>query len=106
MGSESGLCAEHGSIICYLKVSSPLLLTYHLQLTRSRVQRPAIGEFRMTSFDDMERTILRNMLLGGWAAEKLGITGRDADAYSDALARGTRDPTRSDVFSRAATCLA
>ena len=54
----------------------------------------------MTSFDDVERTILRNKLLGRWAAEKLGITGRDADAYSDALARGTRDPERSDVFSK------
>ena len=54
----------------------------------------------MTSFDDVEKTILRNMLLGRWAAEKLGITGRDADAYSDALARGTLDPERSDVFSK------
>ena len=54
----------------------------------------------MTSSDDIQRTILRNMLLGRWAAEKLGITGRDADAYSDALARGTVDPQRSDVFSK------
>ena len=48
----------------------------------------------MTSSDDRRRTILRNMLLGRWAAEKLGIAGRDADAYSDALARGTLDPAR------------
>jgi len=34
-----------------------------------------------------------------WAAEKMGITGRDAEAYSDALAGGTLDPERSDVFS-------
>ena len=54
----------------------------------------------MTSSDEVRRTILRNKLLGRWAAEKLGITGRDADAYSDALARGTRDPERSDVFSK------
>jgi len=54
----------------------------------------------MTSFDDVRRTILRNKLLGKWAAEKLGITGRDAEVYSDALARGTRDPERSDVFSK------
>jgi hypothetical protein len=54
----------------------------------------------MTSSDDVARTILRNKLLGRWAAEKLGITGRDADAYSDALAMGTRDPERSDVFSK------
>jgi hypothetical protein len=54
----------------------------------------------MTSYDEVRRTILRNKLLGRWAAEKLGITGRDTDAYSDALARGTRDPERSDVFSK------
>ena len=54
----------------------------------------------MTSSDNVQKTILRNKLLGRWAAEKLGITGRDADAYSDALARGTVDPERSDVFSK------
>ena len=54
----------------------------------------------MAGFDDVGRTTLRNMLLGRWAAEKLGLTGRDADAYSDALARGTRDPAHSDVFSK------
>src|SRR5215207_1610768 len=58
------------------------------------------GEFRMTSFDDVERTILRNKFLGRWAAEELGITGRDATAYSDALASGTLDPERCDVFSK------
>ena len=55
----------------------------------------------MTSVDDVGKTILRNMLLGRWAAEKLGITGRDAEAYSDALARGTVDPERSDVMGDA-----
>src|SRR5215218_11163009 len=57
----------------------------------------------MTSSDDVRRTILRNMLLGRWAAEKMGITGRDADAYSEALARGavgTFDPERSDVLNK------
>jgi hypothetical protein len=54
----------------------------------------------MTSVDEVGKTILRNKLLGRWAAEKLGITGRAADAYSDALARGTVDPERSDVFSK------
>jgi hypothetical protein len=53
----------------------------------------------MTS-DDLKRTIRRNKLLGMWAAEKLGITGRDAEAYSDALAVGTLDPECSDVFSK------
>jgi hypothetical protein len=54
----------------------------------------------MTSSDDVQKTILRNKLLGRWAAEKLGLKGRDAVAYSDALARGTVDPERSDVFSK------
>jgi hypothetical protein len=54
----------------------------------------------MTSTDDLKRTIRRNKLLEMWAAEKLGITGREAEAYSDALAVGTLDPERSDVFSK------
>jgi hypothetical protein len=39
-------------------------------------------------------------LLGMWAAEKLGITGRSAAVYSDALAVRTLDPESSDVFSK------
>ena len=35
----------------------------------------------MTIPDDWKKTIHRNKLLGMWAAEKLGITGRDAEAY-------------------------
>ena len=54
----------------------------------------------MTSSDDLKRTICRNKLLGMWVAEKLGITGRDAEAYSDALAVGTLDPESSNVFSK------
>ena len=54
----------------------------------------------MTGFDDVKQTIRRNKLLGMWAAEKLGITGQDAEAYSDALAVGTLDPDHSDVFSK------
>jgi ATPase inhibitor subunit zeta len=41
--------------------------------------------FRMTIPDDWKKAIRSNKLLGMWAAEKLGITGRDAEAYSDAL---------------------
>ena len=55
---------------------------------------------RMTDFDDVKQTIRRNKLLGMWAAEKLGMTGPDAEAYSDALAVGTLDYDRSDVFSK------
>jgi hypothetical protein len=54
----------------------------------------------MTSPDDWKKTVRRNKLLGMWAAEKLGITGRGADAYSGALAVGTLDPGRSDVLSK------
>jgi len=54
----------------------------------------------MTSSDDAVKTTLRNKLLGRWAAERLGLTGRDAEAYADALAKGALEPARSDVFSR------
>jgi len=67
---------------------------------QGRVQRRAIGKTRMTSPDNWKKTVRRNKLLGIWAAEKLGITGRDAEAYSDALAVGTLDCERSDVLSK------
>jgi|SRR6516165_2333522 hypothetical protein len=54
----------------------------------------------MTSSDDWRKAVRLNKLFGMWAAEKLGMTGRDADAYSDALAVGTLDPECSDVFSK------
>jgi len=57
----------------------------------------------MNRLDGVGKTILRNKLLGRWAAEKLGMTGQDAESYSDDLARGTCDPERSDVFSKIRT---
>jgi hypothetical protein len=54
----------------------------------------------MTSFDDLKQTIRRNKMLGMWAAERLGITGRDAETYSDGLAVCTLDPEHSDVLSK------
>ena len=54
----------------------------------------------MISPDDWKKTVRRNKLLGMWAAEKLGIIGREAETYSDALAVGTLDPERSDVLSK------
>jgi hypothetical protein len=56
--------------------------------------------FEMTSSNDVVRTMIRNKLLGRWAAEKLGLTGEDVEAYSDALLRDTADPKRRDVFSK------
>jgi hypothetical protein len=44
--------------------------------------------------------VRRNKLLGMWAAATFGITGRDAAAYSDALAVGSLDPECSDVFTK------
>jgi len=54
----------------------------------------------MTSFEDLKTTVRRNTLLGMWAAEKLGLAGREAEAYAQALAVGTLDPARSDVFGK------
>jgi hypothetical protein len=54
----------------------------------------------MASSDDWKKTVRLNKLLSLWAAEKLGITGRDAEAYSDALAVRTLDPERSDGLSK------
>jgi hypothetical protein len=63
------------------------------------MQRQSV-KIRMTSSDDLKWMIRRNKLLGAWAAEKLGITGQDAEAYSHALAMGSLDPEHSDVFSK------
>jgi hypothetical protein len=60
----------------------------------------ASGEIRLSSSNDWKKTVRLNKLLGMWAAEKLGIRGREAEAYSDALAVGTLDPERSDVLSK------
>jgi hypothetical protein len=54
----------------------------------------------MASFDDLKTIIRRNKLLGMWAAEKLGLAGPEADAYSDSLAAGAVDPERSDVLGK------
>ena len=51
----------------------------------------------MTSFDEIGKTLLRNKLLGRWAAEKLGRDADDAKAYADALAANAI--ADGDVFS-------
>jgi hypothetical protein len=46
-------------------------------------------------------TARRNKLLGLWAAEKLGLTGPDADAYAKAVvAADFEEPGDSDVFGK------
>src|ERR1700742_1149975 len=63
--------------------------------------QPASGRSAMTTFDKREEaferqfahdeelkfkaTARRNKLLGLWAAEKLGLTGADADAYAKSV---------------------
>jgi hypothetical protein len=54
----------------------------------------------MDSSDDWKKTIRRNKMLGLWAAERLGITGPDAEAYSDALALDSLKPEGSDVLGK------
>lgn len=54
----------------------------------------------MNGSDDWRKTVRLNKLLGMWAAEKLGISGGEAEAYSDALAAGTLDPEHSDVLGK------
>jgi hypothetical protein len=54
----------------------------------------------MAGSEDWKKTVRLNKLLGMWAAEKLGITGQDAEAYSNALAVGTLDAERSDVLGK------
>jgi hypothetical protein len=49
---------------------------------------------------DWKKIVRRNKLLGLWAAEKLGITGGDAETYSDGLALAALDPECSDVLSK------
>src|SRR5262249_28545045 len=58
------------------------------------------GKIRMSSSDDWKKRVRLSKLLGMWAAEKLGMKGRDAEAYSDALALDTLEPEGSDVLGR------
>jgi hypothetical protein len=59
-----------------------------------------ITETDATASSISGRQFARNKLLGMWAAEKLGIRGGDAEAYSDALAMDALDHEHSDVFSK------
>ncbi len=52
------------------------------------------------STEDLNTMIRRNMLLGMWAARKLGLTGESAEDYSTSLARCTLDFERSDVLKK------
>ena len=55
----------------------------------------------MTNLDEeLKTTVRRNMLLGMWAAAKLGLADRAAESYAKELAVGTLDVERGDVFAR------
>ncbi|WP_413991994.1 ATPase inhibitor subunit zeta [Labrys okinawensis] len=54
----------------------------------------------MTDFDEATKMMLRNMLLGRWAAKRLGLTNGETDVYANALAKDALDPERSDVFTK------
>jgi hypothetical protein len=89
--------------VCFVPIAD---IAVYLQAHNCSKSKRALPEWsihrrnrknRMT--DDWKKTVHRNKLLGMWAAEKLGITGQDAEDYSDALAVGTLDPEREDVLS-------
>jgi len=50
--------------------------------------------------EELKATIRRNMLLGLWAAEKLGLAGGEADSYAKELAVGALDAEQGDAFSK------
>jgi len=71
----------------------------------------------MTTFDDREKayerkfahdeelqfkaTVRRNKLLGLWAAEKLGLSGADADAYAkDVIRADFQKPGDEDIVAK------
>ena len=54
--------------------------------------------------DDWKKTVHRNKLLGMWAAEKLGITGQDAEDYSDTLLASNDRPVALVRLGLATSC--
>ena len=57
----------------------------------------------MNQSGELLRLVRRNKLVGMWAAEKLGLAGESAKAYSDNLAMGSLDLKRSDVLGKIRT---
>jgi hypothetical protein len=86
------------------------------RLAANRTQAQG-GESQMTSFEDREKgferkfahdeelkfraTARRNRLLGLWAAEQMGITGENADAYArEVIKADLEEPGDEDVFRK------
>ena len=57
----------------------------------------------MNQGEEFLRLVRRNKLIGMWAAEKLGLVGESAKAYSDDLAIGSLDLKRCDVLGKIRT---
>lgn len=51
----------------------------------------------MTDAEDRSRLYLRNVLLGRWAAERLGLVGADAERYAQTLGEAAYDLACADV---------
>lgn len=56
--------------------------------------------FLMSSSGDTQKTVLRNMLLGRWAASQLGMGKAETKAYCDTLANAALVPDERDVFTK------
>jgi hypothetical protein len=57
-------------------------------------------EIQVNTSADWKKTVRLNKLLGMWAAEKLGMKGQVAGAYSDALALDTLDLERATCSAK------
>jgi hypothetical protein len=54
----------------------------------------------MLNIEELKQTIRRNQMLGMWAAERLGLSGKEAETYAHDLAVGTLEADCRDVFSK------
>ena len=84
------------------RIREGLLLIFRERELLQEASRPRFAaaqrRCQMTNFDEQRLMVRRNKLLGLWVAERLGLKGEQADAYSDGLAMDAVDPERSDVL--------
>jgi hypothetical protein len=109
--AEAGCCLDRGTAICKARVSERAQ-------TAARVERHNGSEGRMTtSFDKREEGFekkfahdeelrfkayaRRNKLLGLWAAEMLGKSGAEAEAYAkEVVLADFEEPGENDVLHK------
>jgi len=59
------------------------------------------GKFALDAELEFKATARRNKLLGGWAAEKMGLSGDDAVAYAKTVVvADLEEPGEEDVFRK------